>query len=212
MHALLRWWPPVGLALMVLLGLVVGRGNTRFDTVALEVMRRALGRDPIWMLYLTWGVAMIGLLVLAVVVALWRRRWRVAAVVALCPAVALIGSRLLKKAFGRSKGDGVTWAYAYPSGHTTVVTTVTAMLVLATGYALWRVAVAVAVSVIGGLGMAATDLHYLTDIVGGWLWATSIVCLAVLAAGPQAVSRAAARPAARPENTQPPRKVPSSER
>jgi membrane-associated phospholipid phosphatase len=197
---------------MVLLGVLVGHGTTAFDTAALTVMNHVFGPAPIWMLYFTWGVAMLVLLAVAVLVALWRRRWRLAAVVALCPAVALIGSRVLKKLFGRSKGDGTSWAYAYPSGHTTVVTTVTAMLVLAAGYALWRAALAAVVSVIGGLGMAATDLHYLTDIFGGWLWATAMVCLAVLAAGPQAVSRAAARPAALPENTQPPRKVPSSER
>lgn len=197
---------------MVLLGVLVGHGNTGFDVTALTVMNDVFGPAPIWMLYFTWGVAMLVLLAVAVALALWRRRWRVAVVVALCPAVALIGSRVLKKLFGRHKGDGTSWAYAYPSGHTTVVTTVTAMLVLAAGYTVWRAALAVVVSVIGGLGMAATDLHYLTDIFGGWLWATAMVCLAVLAAGPQAVSRAAARPAALPENTQPPRKVPSNER
>ncbi|MEN4477370.1 phosphatase PAP2 family protein [Mycolicibacterium cosmeticum] len=197
---------------MVALGVLVGHGNTGFDVTALTVMNDVFGPAPVWMLYFTWGVAMLVLLAVAVALALWRRRWRVAVVVALCPAVALIGSRVLKKLFGRHKGDGTSWAYAYPSGHTTVVTTVTAMLVLAAGYTLWRAALAVVVSVIGGLGMAATDLHYLTDIFGGWLWATAMVCLAVLAAGPQAVSRAAARPAALPENTQPPRKVPSNER
>ncbi|MHA3019295.1 phosphatase PAP2 family protein [Mycobacterium sp. BMJ-28] len=197
---------------MVVLGLLVGGRNTAFDAFALRAMNRVFGPEPIWMLYFTWGVAMVALLFCAVVVALWRRRWRLAVVVALCPIVSLIGSRVLKKAFGRSKGEGAGWAYAYPSGHTTVVTTVTAMVVLASGYAAWRVALAAVVSVIGGLGMAATDLHYLTDIFGGWLFATSMVCLAVLAAGPQAVSRAAALPAALPENTHPPRKVPSNDR
>ena len=42
------------------------------------------------------------------------------------------------------------------------------------------------------------------------MFASAMVCLAVLAAGPQAESRAAARPAALPENTQPPRNVPSA--
>lgn len=196
---------------MVVLGLLVGPSNTAFDIAALDAMNRILGPDPVWMLWFSWGIAMVVLLFCAVVVALWRRRWRVAVVVALCPVVALIGSRVLKTLFGRSKSDGRSWAHAYPSGHTTVVTTVTAMVVLSVGYTAWRVMLAVAVSVIGGLGMAAIDAHYLTDIFGGWLWATSIVCLAVLAAGPQAVSRAAARPAARPENTQPPKKVPSSD-
>lgn len=197
---------------MVVLGLLVGPNNTPFDTAALNAMNRVLGPDPRWMLWFTWGIAMVALLFCAVVVALWQRRWRAAVVVALCPVLALLGSRALKKLFGRSKGDGDYWAHAYPSGHTTVVTTVTAMFVLAIGYTVWRAALAAVISVIGGIGMAATDYHYLTDIFGGWLWATALVCLAILAAGPQAVSRAAALPAARPENTQPPKKVPSSER
>ncbi|MCV7254111.1 phosphatase PAP2 family protein [Mycolicibacterium fluoranthenivorans] len=197
---------------MVVLGLLVGPNNTPFDTAALNAMNRVLGPDPRWMLWFTWGIAMVALLFCAVVVALWQRRWRVAVAAALCPVLALLGSRALKKLFGRSKGDGDYWAHAYPSGHTTVVTTVTAMFVLAIGYTAWRAALAAVISVIGGIGMAATDYHYLTDIFGGWLWATALVCLAVLAAGPQAVSRAAALPAARPENTQPPKKVPSSER
>ncbi|MGJ6122068.1 phosphatase PAP2 family protein [Mycolicibacterium sp. Y3] len=197
---------------MVVLGLLVGPNNTPFDTAALNAMNRVLGPDPRWMLWFTWGIAMVALLFCAVVVALWQRRWRVAVAAALCPVLALLGSRALKKLFGRSKGDGDYWAHAYPSGHTTVVTTVTAMFVLAIGYTVWRAALAAVISVIGGIGMAATDYHYLTDIFGGWLWATALVCLAILAAGPQAVSRAAALPAARPENTQPPKKVPSSDR
>lgn len=196
---------------MVVLGLVVGPRNTPFDIAALDAMNRFLGTDPHWMLWFTWGIAMVALLFFAIVVALWRRRWRVAVVVAVCPVVSLIGSRVLKKLFGRSKGDGDYWAHAYPSGHTTVVTTVTAMVVLAFGFTVWRAVPAAVASVLGGIGMAATDFHYLTDIFGGWLWATSLVCIAVLAAGPQAVSRAAARPAALPENTQPPKKVPSSD-
>lgn len=51
-----------------------------------------------------------------------------------------------------------------------------------------------------------------TDSIGSAFFASAMVCPAVLAAGPQAVSRAAARPAALPENTQPPRNVPSNER
>jgi uncharacterized membrane protein len=193
---------------MVVLGLAVGRGPTAFDDRALRVMQRVLGPEPVWMLYFSWALPMMVILAVAVLIALVRRRWRLAVVVALCPLVSVIATRLLKPLFGRYKGD----ALAYPSGHTTVVITVMAMLVLAAGASVWLLLVAGVVTVIGGLSMAATDLHYLTDNIGSMFFASATVCLAVLAAGPQAVSRAAARPAALPENTQPPRNVPSKDR
>jgi len=193
---------------MVVLGLVVGHGDTAFDDWSLRVMQRVLGPDPVWMLYFSWALPMMVILAVAVLIALVRRRWRLAVVVALCPLLSVIATRLLKPLFGRYKGD----ALAYPSGHTTVVITVMAMLVLAAGVSLWLMLVAGLVTVIGGLSMAATDLHYLTDNIGSVFLASATVCLAMLAAGPQAVSRAAARPAALPENTQPPRNVPSKDR
>ncbi len=193
---------------MVLLGLVVGHGSTAFDDWALRVMQRVFGPDPHWMLYFSWALPMMVILGIAVLIALVRRRWRLAVVVALCPVLSVIATRLLKPLFGRYKGD----ALAYPSGHTTVVITVMAMLVLAAGVSVWLLLVAGVITAIGGLSMAATDLHYLTDNIGAVFLASATVCLAVLAAGPQAVSRAAARPAARPENTQPPRNVPSKDR
>jgi membrane-associated phospholipid phosphatase len=193
---------------MVVLGLVVGHGATAFDDWSLRVMQRVLGPDPVWMLYFSWALPMMVILAVAVLIALVRRKWRLAVVVALCPLLSVIATRLLKPLFGRYKGD----ALAYPSGHTTVVITVMAMLVLAAGVSLWLLLVAGLVTVIGGLSMAATDLHYLTDNIGSMFLASATVCLAVLAAGPQADSRAAARPAARPENTQPPRNVPSKDR
>ncbi|ANE82722.1 hypothetical protein A7U43_07490 [Mycobacterium adipatum] len=160
------------------------------------------------MLYFSWALPMMVTLAVAVLIALVRRRWRLAMVVALCPVLSVVIVRLLKPLFGRYKGD----ALAYPGGHTTVVITVMAMLVLAAGVSLWLMLVAGVVTVIGALSMAATDLHFLTDNIGAALFASAMVCLAVLAAGPQAESRAAARPAALPENTQPPRNVPSRDR
>lgn len=193
---------------MVVLGLTVGTGPTAFDEWALRGMHRVFGPDPDWMLYFSWAVPMVLTLAVAVLIALVRRRPRLALVVALCPLVSVLASRVLKHLFGRLKGDDL----AYPSGHTTVVLTVLAMLVLAAGARLWLLLLASVWAVIGGLSMATNDLHYLTDNVGSVLLASSTICLAILAAGPQAVSRAAARPAARPENTQPPRNVPSSDR
>jgi len=193
---------------MVVLGLTVGAGSTAFDDWALRGMHRVFGPDPDWMLYFSWVVPMTLTLALAVVVALVRRRRRLALVVALCPLISVLAARVLKYLFGRYKGDDL----AYPSGHTTVVLTVLAMLVLAAGAPRWLLLLTSVWAVIGGLSMATNDLHYLTDNVGSALLAGSMICLAILAAGPQALSRAAARPAARPENTQPPRNVPSSDR
>ncbi|GAA2539956.1 phosphatase PAP2 family protein [Mycolicibacterium diernhoferi] len=193
---------------MVVLGLTVGTGSTAFDDWALRVMHRVFGPHPDWMLYFSWVVPMVLTLAVAVVIALVRRRPRLAVVVALCPLVSVMTSRALKQLFGRFKDDDL----AYPSGHTTVVLTVLAMLVLAAGASLWLVLLTSVWAVIGGLSMATNNLHYLTDNVGSVLLASSTICLAILAAGPQAVSRAAARPAARPENTHPPRNVPSSDR
>ena len=188
--------------------MAVGTGTTAFDDWALRGMHAVFGPDPDWMLYFSWAVPMVLTLAVAVTVALVRRRPRLALVVALCPLVSVMASRALKPLFGRYKGDDL----AYPSGHTTVVLTVLAMLVLAVGVSLWLVLLTSVWAVIGGLSMATNDLHYLTDNIGSALLASSTICLAILAAGPQAVSRAAARPAARPENTQPPRNVPSSDR
>ncbi|MEX7473318.1 PA-phosphatase [Mycobacterium adipatum] len=193
---------------MVVLGIVVGPGPTAFDDAALRILQRVFGPEPHWMLYFSWALPMMVTLAVAVLIALVRRRWRLAMVVALCPVLSVVIVRLLKPLFGRYKGD----ALAYPGGHTNVVITVMAMLVLAAGVSLWLMLVAGVVTVIGALSMAATDLHFLTDNIGAALFASAMVCLAVLAAGPQAESRAAARPAALPENTQPPRNVPSRDR
>ena len=80
------------------------------------------------------------LLVGALLVAMYRRRWRLAAVVAVTPVVAVVAARLVKRVFGR-ESDG---ALAYPSGHTTLAVAVLGMVVLVAGAAAWAVAIAVA--------------------------------------------------------------------
>ena len=126
----------------------------------------------------------------------------------LCPLLSVIATRLLKRAVRPLQGRRT----GLPERATTVVITVMAMLVLAVGVSLWPLPVAALVTVIGALSMAATDLHYLTDNIGSVFLASATVCLAVLAARLLRRFAAAARPAARPENTQPPRNVPSNDR
>lgn len=167
----LRWWPPVGILGMVLLGLIVGKGSTPLDDWFQNV--RHTHRWLAYLLYFTDGQAVVLLCALVVGAALVQRRWRAAAVFAVTPAVALASVRILKPLFGREKfGD-----LAYPSGHVTLTIVVTGMAVLLVGASTWAVVAAVALNTLGLLGQAFTH-HYFTDTIGALLLGTSLVCLA----------------------------------
>jgi hypothetical protein len=75
-------------------------------------------------------------------VALYRRHWRMALVVLLCPVVAVAIAEILKRLYNRQHGQYLQ----YPSGHTAMVMAVTGMVALTGGYRLWVVAVAIAAS------------------------------------------------------------------
>ncbi len=172
----IRWWPPAGLLAMVLLGLVVGKGSTRVDVWFIGT---ANTHTDLRRLLLFTSPELVALtFFLAVAFALYRRRWRLAAIVAVTPAVALAVVRISKPLFGREKGG----VLAYPSGHVTLTVVVTGMVVLVAGGALWAIVAAVAVSVLGLLGQAFTH-HYFSDTIGAVFLGTAMVCLAATAAG-----------------------------
>jgi hypothetical protein len=175
---------------MIALGLIVRSGNSAVDQWFIGASRGALGAHPIWMLLLNRVWVLVSLLVLAVGIALSRRQWRLAAVAALCPAISIAGAKTLKVLFGRPWSDE---ALAYPSGHTTVAITVVSMLVLVIGIRVWTVTVGAIGAMVPSIGMASNYFHYFTDIIGGLLYATSMVCLAVLAAGPDVLARSLGR-------------------
>ncbi|MFL0175725.1 PA-phosphatase [Mycobacterium sp. SMC-13] len=167
-----RWWPPVGLGLMALLGWGVGKASTPVDDVFQDA-----GRDgqPYtgWLLFFTDPRVLMAMLVIAVGIALWHKRWRLAAVLALTPQLAVFIERGLKELFGRHKGG----ALAYPSGHTVLMVTVLGVIVLAAGAVLWSRVLAGIFVPLGMLGQAFT-YHYFTDTVGALLFGSSLVCLA----------------------------------
>jgi hypothetical protein len=171
-----RWWPLVGLAGLVALGLAVGKGITPLDAWFTRSGEEhpLLGR----LLFFTDGrvVFVAGVVVLAAT--LFRRRWRLATVVVATPLVAVAAARLFKQLFGRLS-DGVL---AYPSGHTTLAVVVLGLAVLATGVAVWSVVTAAVLAVLGLLGQAVT-YHYFTDTIGAVFLGTSLVCVAAWAAG-----------------------------
>jgi hypothetical protein len=172
----IRWWPPAGLLAMVLLGLLVGKGSTPVDD---WFIRTADTHTDLRRLLLFTSPKLVALtFFLAVTFALYRRRWRLAAIVVVTPAIALAVERISKPLFGRQR-DG---ALAYPSGHVTLTVVVTGMVVLVAGGALWAIVAAIAVSALGLFGQAFT-YHYFSDTIGAAFLGTAMVCLAATAAG-----------------------------
>ena len=116
--AAVRWWPLVGLAALVALGLVVGKGSTPLD----DWFTRTGEEHPLLgsLLFFTDGRVVFVVWAIVLTATLLRRRWRFAAVIAVTPLVGVAAARLCKRLFGRLS-DGVL---AYPSGHTTLAVVV----------------------------------------------------------------------------------------
>jgi hypothetical protein len=171
----IRWWPPIGLLAMVLLGLAVGQSSTPLDDWFQHVRR--VHRGVYALLLFTDARLVVLLFLVALVIALVRRQWRLAAVVFLTPPVAVAAVRILKRLFDREK----LGALAYPSGHITVTVVVLGLLVIVTGPRVWKFVVAAVWAFFGLLGQAFT-FHYFTDTVGAVFLGTALLCLAVRAA------------------------------
>jgi hypothetical protein len=167
------WWPLVGVAAMILLGLAVGKGSTPLDDRFQEHNNSAT--QALSFLAKPLSLAILGFAVVGM--ALYRRWRRFAAVAVVFPPAAYLLVQFIKPLFGRMKGDGL----AYPSGHITTTTVVLGLFVLVAGGALWAVLIAILYVALAMVGVGST-FHYFTDTIGGMLLATSIVCIAALVA------------------------------
>ncbi|MBV5245374.1 MULTISPECIES: PA-phosphatase [Mycolicibacterium] len=168
----MRWWPFVGLAALVLLGLAVGKGSTPVDDwfQDLGATHPELGR----LLIFTDGVVTLTLCAVACGVAAVQRRWRLAVATVATPFLAVMAARLGKRSFGRLKDGEI----CYPSGHTTLAVVVVAMAVIVAGVTVWAVAAAVTAMLLGVVGQAVS-YHYFTDAIGALFLGSAFVCLAV---------------------------------
>jgi membrane-associated phospholipid phosphatase len=117
--------------------------------------------------------------VLALLIAwcLYRKRHQEAWLVALGPAIAVAANTwLLKPLFDRWKGGTLV----YPSGHTvSMVATVVVVFLLTRGLARAITVIAGVILLISvTIGMMGLGYHYLTDIIGGALFAVAAVLVA----------------------------------
>lgn len=168
-----RWWPPIGVLAMLVLGLLVGKHSTPIDDWFLRNAGHAIGASVRWLLIFTKWWLLVPVLAACLGVALYQRRWRLAAVMLACPLAAIEIVWLLKPIFDREKEGGLS----YPSGHTTLMVTILGMAVLTAGCRLWAVLAAVTTSLLGMFGLALT-YHFLTDTIGAAMFATAMVCIA----------------------------------
>ncbi|WNG88304.1 phosphatase PAP2 family protein [Mycobacterium sp. ITM-2016-00317] len=157
---------------MILLGLAVGKGSTPVDDWFQEL--GAQHRELKYLLVFTAGRLVVGLCVVVFLAALVQRRWRLALITVVTPAVAVLAARVAKQLFGRVKEGGL----CYPSGHTTATFVVLAMVVLLLGPKVWVLVAAAVVMVLAVIGQAVA-YHYFTDAIGALLLGSACVCAAV---------------------------------
>jgi len=165
---IVRFWPVIGIAGMLLLGVAVGKGGNRLDDWFLYHAWIRVTR-PFFLFFIDARVLLV-LFLAVLAAALALKRWRLAALTVITPMIGLTIARLCKKMFGRHIGEGL----AYPSGHTTVMVIVLGMLVLLTGCRTWVVVAAVICSLFGMLGASMT-FHYMTDTLGAAMLGTALV-------------------------------------
>ncbi|ORA29793.1 PA-phosphatase [Mycobacterium aquaticum] len=182
-----RWWPPIGLVAMLLLGWAVGQGPTAADTW-FQQLGSDMGPSRTAFLVFTYPPAVTLVLVAVIVVTLRRRQWWLAVAMLLSTPLATLAVQVCKRIFGREKGG----ALCYPSGHTTFAVVVLGLLVVAAGIAVWSLIVAITLGLLAMFGQAIT-YHYFTDTIGAALLATSVVCVVALVARREVQAASAAR-------------------
>ncbi|KJY40995.1 phosphatase PAP2 family protein [Streptomyces sp. A1547] len=165
----------------------------RLDQGAAERLHRSVLGHPAWVRVLefltqvVWGPLTMRLLVAAVVVwLLWRRALRLAAWAACTATVGGLVGLLAKNAVERARPhlpDPVAHApgFSFPSGHAMTATTSCAVLLLVLIPLVpraWRPLpwVLAAASVVGvGFTRVALGVHWVSDVVGGWLLGLAVV-------------------------------------
>ncbi|MBB5856990.1 phosphatase PAP2 family protein [Amycolatopsis umgeniensis] len=166
--------------IMVVLGVLVsGEGLAGPDEIAVKWVERAFGPDTDLLRLLvlpTEAYVLIPVAAIAVALCLSGRRRLEAVLIVVGPLIAILANTwVLKPLFDRWKNTYL----AYPSGHTVALVAVLTVLVLLARPGVATAVIAVVGAVVLGsvtIGMIGLGYHYLTDVVGGTLFAVAVVC------------------------------------
>ncbi|MFC7794393.1 phosphatase PAP2 family protein [Streptomyces cinereoruber] len=171
----------------------------RLDQGVAERLHRSALEHPAWvrvldfLTHVAWGPATMRILVAGVVVwLLWRRAFRLAAWAAVTATAGGLVGLLVKNVVERARPhlpDPVSHApgFSFPSGHSMTAVTSCAVLLLvllplvprAWRPLPWALA---AVAVLGvGYTRVALGVHWVSDVVGGWLLGVAVVTATTLA-------------------------------
>jgi membrane-associated phospholipid phosphatase len=182
------------LLVVALMGFLLGgqRVGTSFDqSVYWAVYKQFVGEGGLLraMLVPTEPVLLIVVVGLIAMVAVARHRPRLAVLAVAGPLVTVtLTSGALKPLIGRTINNG---SLAFPSGHTSGLVAVLAVLVIAVASSVsppWRKSLttlvivgATLVSVVGATALIGMKYHYVTDTVGGACMAVGTVLLVAIA-------------------------------
>jgi len=160
---------------------VAARSTTAFDESVRTWIMAHQNRIVYKIAYfITWAGSPVVMIIVAAVAGAWfyhRRGRSKAGVMIAAPAVGGVVSFVVKYLFGRARPAGGALlnerSYSFPSGHalTSAAVMVTLCYVLAReGIISWRSAILIGgtVPLLVGLSRLYLDVHWTTDVVGGW--------------------------------------------
>ena len=193
-----------GLTLFVVLGAYLSaHPRTAFDDAVRDWATASRSRAGVSLATLvsTAGsvTPMIVYALVVLIVVAYRRRSMVPLTAVAAPAAAVLAYLGTKSTFVRSRPSGVGNAfegtYSFPSAHATTSSAVCCTV----GYLLFRerllsravaIAAAIIVPLVIGISRVYLDVHWATDVLGGWCLGVVIACAASLlyeaAGGPEA--------------------------
>ncbi len=180
-------------AAVIALGFAVTAGRFHdFDIALSHALKMQRGVSPDWLILVMQGFSWIGggiqryVIVGILALALWRWwGWGAAMAMAVATLASAMTSDILKNFFARVRPDLIPQldpisSPAFPSGHATnaaVVYLLFIMLVPQAHHPAWQLAAA-AMILLTGLSRILLNVHWPTDVIGGWMLGTSFALMA----------------------------------